>query len=93
MVHGRSNERTICFELGDSAFMIEVFTYLFADGYNVFLEIQEELLMSILDIIVAAGSGVAYPSRTLYMTRDKPHDPALVERAAARARQRIGQMQ
>ena len=32
--------------------------------------------MSILDIIVAAGSGVAYPSQTLYVTRDKPHDPS-----------------
>ena len=46
--------------------------------------------MSILDIIVAAGSGLAFPSQTLYMTRDTPLDPALVDQAAVRARQANG---
>jgi MscS family membrane protein len=74
----------------DSAFLVEVFTYLSVADHGTFLEAQEELLMSILDIIVAAGSGLAYPSQTLYVTRDKPHDPASVDQAAARARQRNG---
>jgi MscS family membrane protein len=74
-------------KFADSAITIEVFTYLFLDNHNAFLETQEELLMSIMDIIVACGSGFAFPSQTLYLTRDKPHDPAQVDQAAARTRQ------
>jgi MscS family membrane protein len=59
-------------QFGDSAFLIEVFVYLLGSDYLVFLETQEELLLSIMDIIVAGGSGFAYPSHTLYLAQDKP---------------------
>jgi len=87
----REDARARLIEFADSAFIIEVFVYLVVDEYDAFLETQEELLLNILDIIVAAGSGLAYPSQTLYMTREKPHDAFLVEEAAARTRQRLGQ--
>jgi len=77
-------------KFADSAFTIEIFTYFFVNDFNAFLETQEELLMNILDIIVASGSGLAYPSQTIYVTRDKAHDPALVDQAAVRARLRNG---
>lgn len=86
----RADARVRLIGFGDSAITIEVFTYLFVDAQPSFLETQEELLMSILDIIVAAGSGVAFPSRTLYVKRDKPNDPVLAEEAAARTRERVG---
>ncbi len=76
--------------LGDSALTVEVFSYLRETDYNAFLETQEQLLMSILDIVVAAGSGLAYPSHALYLNRQQPQDPALAEQAAARIRQQIG---
>jgi len=85
-----ADARVRLIRFADSAFTIEVFAYLLVNDHSIFLEIQEGLLMSILDIIVAAGSGLAFPSQTLYMTRDTPLDPALVDQAAVRARQANG---
>jgi len=77
---------------GASAFTLEVFTYLLLVEHQHFLETQEELLLTILDIVVAAGGGLAFPSTTMYMARDKPQDLAAVEQAADRLRQRGGQV-
>ena len=60
---------------GASAFTLEVFAYLFVPDQPIFLETQEELLLTILDIVVAAGGGLAFPSTTMYMARDKPPGP------------------
>jgi hypothetical protein len=46
------------------------------------------MLLCILDIVVAGGTGLAFPSQTTYLARDKAHDPSLIEQAAARVRQR-----
>jgi len=86
----QEDARVRLIDFGDSALMIEIFAYIAVDEYNAFLETKEELLVNMLDVIAGAGSDVAYPSRTLYVTRDKPHDPTLVEEAAARTRQRLG---
>jgi MscS family membrane protein len=80
--------RTSLVQFGDSAFVIEVFMYVPGTDHFVFMETQEELLLAIMDIIVAGGSGIAYPSQTLYMTRDQPQDRDLVEQAEVRMRQR-----
>jgi len=55
-----------------SAVEIEVFTYVFASGWDNFLEIQEELLHGIRDVIQIAGADVALPSQRLYIAADKP---------------------
>jgi MscS family membrane protein len=73
---------------GDSAFEIEIFVYMICEDFAPFLELQEQLLFGIIDIVAAGGSGFAYPSQTLYMTRDKPADPGFVREAAARIRHR-----
>ena len=73
---------------GDSAFTIEVFVYLFASDALHFLELQEQLLLAILDAVVANGSGLAFPSRTLYVAQDKSADAFQIEQAAARTRDR-----
>ena len=73
---------------GASAFTLEVFAYVSASDAPDFLQTQEALLLDILDIIVACGSGLAFPSQTMYVTRDKASDPTLVEEAAARMEQR-----
>ena len=74
-------------EFGASALTVEVFAYVAASDFPAFLEIQEEMLLCILDIIVAGGTGLAFPSQTTYLARDKAHDPSLIEQAAARVRQ------
>ena len=52
--------------LGDSSLDIEVFAYLFAQDWNHFLEIQQELLLNIMGIVEKNGASIAFPSRTLY---------------------------
>ena len=89
----REDARAQLMDFGVSGFTIEVFVYLIADGYLNYLEIQEDLLMGILDLIVAGGSGLAYPTRTMYMARNKPVDSRLIEQAGARARERRNQIQ
>ena len=74
-------------EFAASALVFEVFCYIVVSEFVVFLETQQEMLLSIFDIVVANGSSLAFPSQTMYVARDKATDPALVEEATARVRQ------
>jgi len=53
---------------------LEVFAYLDCTDHDVFLAIQEDILLRIEDIINEAGSGFAFPSQTAYFTRDRGVD-------------------
>jgi MscS family membrane protein len=55
---------------GASSLDIEVVAYLFARDWGHFLEIQQELLLQIMDIVAAAGAGMAFPSQTMYLAAD-----------------------
>ncbi|GAB3817804.1 mechanosensitive ion channel family protein [Pontibacter rugosus] len=68
-------------ELGADSLKLEFFAYVLAKDYNEFLEIQEELILSIMDVIEEAGSGFAFPSQTLYLTRDKGIEKAQTQEA------------
>lgn len=48
---------------------IELFAYVLTDDYNIFMEIQEDLLLRIRDIVEASGSDFAFPSTTIYFER------------------------
>ncbi len=50
-----------------SSFEVEVFAYIGTGDYNLFLAIQEELLLSITRILESAGTGFALPSQTTYL--------------------------
>jgi len=50
-----------------SSLNITVFAYIYAEGMEEFLEVQEDLMFRIMDIISKAGSDFAFPSQTLYM--------------------------
>jgi len=63
---------------------VEIFTYVLTRDYNEFLAVREDLYLRIMDVVKAAGSGLAFPSQTLYLGRDGGLDP---ERAEAAARQ------
>jgi MscS family membrane protein len=54
--------------LGSFSLDVDVFAYLRARDWNHFLEIQEQLLFSVMNIVREAGTDVALPSRTLYMS-------------------------
>jgi len=43
-----------------------------AVDYPAFLAVQEELLMRIMGIVKQAGTGLAFPSQTMYVRQDQP---------------------
>lgn len=53
--------------LAESSLEIEVYAYVAARDVNLFLAIQEDLLMRIREVTESAGVEIAFPSRTLYL--------------------------
>jgi MscS family membrane protein len=60
---------------GPSSLDMEIFSYVLATDWNDFLEIQEGLLLGIRDAVEQAGSNIAFPSQTVYVSSD-PADKA-----------------
>jgi len=58
------------FRFGGSSLDLEVFAYVLLGDYPAFLKTQEEMLLRIMDIIHAAGTGFAFPSQTTYLAKD-----------------------
>ena len=58
--------------LGSHSIDIEIFAYVIADDYNAFLGVQEEFLLSVMDIVEQSGTDFAFPSQTLYFGKDHP---------------------
>ena len=56
--------------LGPFSLDMEIVAFVFARDWNQFLEIQQGLLLSIIDIIRQAGTDIAIPSQTLYLSAD-----------------------
>jgi MscS family membrane protein len=55
---------------GDSALNISIRVYAETREWNDFFAIREDILLRVYDIVTEAGSGFAFPSQTLYMSRD-----------------------
>lgn len=53
-----------------AALDLEVFAFVYSTDFNEYLPIQEDLLLRIMDIIDASGTGFAFPSSTIYLARD-----------------------
>ncbi|HMH06327.1 MAG TPA: mechanosensitive ion channel family protein, partial [Terriglobales bacterium] len=68
----------------ESALSLEIFCYVLTRDFNDFLAIREDILLRIMDIVDSAGTGFAFPSQTLYLSRDTGVDK---EKADAVARQ------
>lgn len=56
--------------LGAYSLDVEVFAYVKLADYPAFLGVQEELLLRIIGIVKAAGTGLAFPAQTMYMRQD-----------------------
>ena len=70
-----------CFaRFGSYSLDIDVFAYVKAADYPAFLAVQEELLMRIMGIVKQAGTGLAFPSQTMYVRQDQPAPVAPVVR-------------
>ncbi len=75
-----ARNRFIAFD--ESALTLEIFSYILTQDYNEFLAIREDILLRIMDIIDAAGTGLAFPSQTVYLGRDTGLDKEKAERVA-----------
>src|SRR4029450_13941720 len=53
--------------LGTFSLDIQVFAYVFARDWVHFLEMQEDLLLTVTEIVAAAGTSIAFPSQTMYV--------------------------
>jgi len=72
---------------GNSSLDLEVFAYVLETKYEPFLHIQEDLLLRIMDIVEASGSGFAFPSQTTYHAGDAGLDAAKSQKAIETVRQ------
>jgi MscS family membrane protein len=76
-----SSARIRFVRFGGSSLDLEVFAYALTTDYGRFLEVQEDLLLRIMDIIEASGTGVAFPSSTTYLSRDSGLDETRTQKA------------
>jgi MscS family membrane protein len=56
---------------GTSSLNLEIHAYIKESDFAVFLAIQEELMLRIMDIISACGTGLALPSQITFLDHDK----------------------
>ena len=71
---------------GSSSLDLEIFAYVLETRYEIFLEIQEDLLLRLMDIIEASGSGFALPSQMTHVTKDNGLDAAKSQEAMSTVR-------
>jgi MscS family membrane protein len=62
--------------LGVFSLDVDVFAYVHARDWNHFLEIQEQLLFGVAEIVNRAGTGIAFPSQTMYVATAQGGTPA-----------------
>ncbi len=70
-------------ELASASIQIEIRAYVTTRNWDEFLGIQEDLLLRIVDLVVEAGTGLASPSQTIYLARDRGPTPADAAKASA----------
>lgn len=66
---------------------VDLFAYILTRDYDEFLAVQEDLYLRFMDVLEAAGTGLAFPSQTLYLGRDGGPDPQRAEAASRQVRQ------
>ncbi|HLW83640.1 MAG TPA: mechanosensitive ion channel family protein [Candidatus Sulfotelmatobacter sp.] len=57
-------------DIAAGALTVEVFSYVLTVDFNEFAAVREDLLLRMMDLVEDAGTGVAMPSQTLYLSRD-----------------------
>jgi MscS family membrane protein len=71
----------------NSALRLEIAAYVLTRDSNEFNAIREDLLLRIMDIVEQSGSGFAFPSQTLYFSRDTGLDKDKTTAAEQQVRQ------
>ncbi len=68
---------------GDSSLNVEIYAYITTRDYNEFLAIREDILLRMKGVVEEAGTGFAFPSRTVYQARDNGLDRERTKAAEA----------
>ena len=71
---------------GDYSLNVSIRAYTKASSYDEFLAIKEDIFLRIIKIVAQAGTGFAFPSRTLYLGRDSGLDEGLRKEAERKVR-------
>lgn len=71
---------------GDYSLDLEIFAFVDTRDFNEYLAIQEDLLLRIMDVVGASGTGFAFPSSTTYLARDGGNDAERTRLAEERVR-------
>ena len=71
---------------GDYALNVEIRADINTTDRNEFRAIQEDIYLRVMKIVKDAGTGFAFPSRTVYHSRDAEPDPELRQHAEAQVR-------
>ncbi|HTW59441.1 MAG TPA: mechanosensitive ion channel family protein [Terriglobales bacterium] len=69
-------------DISGTSLSIEVVSYILTRDFNEYAAIREDLLLRMMDIMEDAGSGLALPSQTLYLSRDAGLEKEKAENAA-----------
>lgn len=70
----------------ESSFDLEIHCYVLTSNLGEFFAIREDLLLRILDLMVANGIGLAVPVRTLHLTRDHLNEQNLDQQSRQQRR-------
>jgi len=57
-------------DYGSDSLIVELFAYVYAEDWNGFLAVKEELNLKMAKVIEDSGSGFAFPSQTVYLSKD-----------------------
>jgi MscS family membrane protein len=71
----------------NSSLRLETFAYVLTRDANEFNAIREDLLLRIMDIVEKSGTGFAFPSQTLFLSRDHGLDKEKSEAAEQQVQQ------
>jgi MscS family membrane protein len=78
---GREDVRARFAAFGPSSLDVEVNAYILTADAAQYQAIREDLLLRFMDAVREAGTGFAFPSSTVYLSRDRGPDPAKVQEA------------
>ncbi len=81
-----SSVRVQFYRFGPSSLDIDVSAHVYARDWNLFLDVQEQLLLSIMKIVQQAGTQIALPSQTMYLASDSLDEAATRYQTSASGR-------
>jgi MscS family membrane protein len=75
-------------DIAGSSLSVELVAYILTRDFNEFAAVREDVLLRIMDVMENSGGGLALPSQTLYLSRDK----GVEEEKADKAVQKIAEL-